>query len=106
MIKILISLFNSFFFFALFWLIFRSWAVAGIVAGVVWITTLFALSLATMSHYPNVPNIKNQPLQTNQDSFQLISQGAGSRDYSLVSTPTSKPNKITGHKEPAYWKNN
>ncbi len=106
MIKILISLFNSLFFLGMFMLIFRNWAVAGIVGGVAMLITLGALCLSTMSHRSDILDVRDRPQPSYQDSFGYIPHGARSRDYSLISTPAANPNKLTGRKESAYWKNN
>ncbi len=107
MITILISFFNSFFFLALFLVIFRSWAVAGIVAGVVWLVTFLALCLSSMAHKSSdVFSASEYPLQAFQDSFQYVSHGARSRDYSLAAAEKKNKQKITGRKESAYLKSN
>ncbi len=53
MVIILISIFNSLFFFALTLLIAQNWAVASLVAVMVWFITFLALCLSTMAHRGN-----------------------------------------------------
>jgi hypothetical protein len=81
MIKILISIFNSIFFFVITLAFDQNWAVASLVAVAVWLITFYALCLAAMAHMSSNVLCDRDRLQALRDSFQLISQGAENKDY-------------------------
>ncbi len=104
MIKILIALFNSLFFFALILLFVQNWAIAGIVGGVVWLVTFFALCLSTMSHNSNVLDVRDLHYQSFQDTHPFVPQGARSKSYSPVSPQKKELSNLTAQKETVYSK--
>ncbi len=81
MIKILISIFNSLFFFALTLVFSQNWAAASLVAAAVWLVTFFALCLIHMAHSGNNVHIEKDRNQSVHKGFQIISQGAKNKDY-------------------------
>ncbi len=104
MIKILIALFNSLFFFGFTFVFVQNWVVPGIVAGVVWLVTFFALCLSTMSHNSNILDIRDLPYQSYQESHAFIPQGARGRSFSPIAAQKRDLNPITRPKETAYSK--
>ncbi len=81
MTKILISIFNSLFFFALTVVFTHNWAVASLVAAAVWLVTFFALCLAAMAHTGDDLHVEKDRQLTMQKGFQLISQDTKPKDY-------------------------
>ncbi len=107
MIKILITVFNSLFFFAIIFIFFQNLVVASIVFGTVCLITFFALSLATVAHNSNnLPAVRDHYLQPYQDSYQSVNLSVKGRDTSPILNSKKNLNKIPERKESIYWKSN
>ncbi len=107
MIKILIALFNSLFFFGLIFVFVQNWVIAGVVAGAVCLITFFAMCLATMSHNSdNVLAIRDLHQKAYQDGPQFVSQGARAIKTTPILIQKKNLTQLPERKEPVYSKSN
>ncbi len=71
MIRILVSIFNSLFFFTLAIVFFQNGVIAGLVAVFVGSITFFAICLAAMAHRSNNVRCESENPQSREDSSQF-----------------------------------